>query len=81
MNRTELLNDLQVLFKEVLEQPSLVITEVSSAQNVEGWTSLNHVIIISEIEQKFGVTFTLDDLLSISNVGDICNLIENQLKA
>ena len=50
------------IFREVLDEPSLVLTEQLSARDVESWDSLKHITLIVEIEAATGLTLTADEL-------------------
>jgi acyl carrier protein len=71
----EILDRLQPLFRDVLDDPKLVITRESNGQTVDGWDSLAHITIVAETEREFGVRFALGELESLKNVGDMVDLI------
>jgi acyl carrier protein len=70
-----LLKELQPIYQEILDQPDLIIDRNSSAMNTANWDSLAHIEIIEVIELKFKVKFTLSELESIRNIGDLVDLI------
>jgi acyl carrier protein len=78
---SEILSNLQPIFRDVLDDPNLQITRESSAQNVPGWDSLAHINLISCIEQEFGVRFALGELADLQNVGEMIDLMERKLAA
>ena len=39
--------------------------------NTEGWDSFNGLLLATELEKEFKVKFTMEDIVSIKNVGDI----------
>jgi acyl carrier protein len=49
-----------------------------SAKDVEGWNSLNHMILVSEIEKAFSIKFKLKDLNKMHNVGDMIDIIASK---
>jgi len=75
MERKVLLDELQPIFREVFKRPTLTVEEHFTAEDVDGWDSLNHAILIDLIEQKQKVKFELMDMLKISSVGDIIDII------
>jgi acyl carrier protein len=77
----DILERLQPLFRDVLDNPNLVVTRESSGHNVEGWDSLAHITLVSETEHEFGVRFALGELESLKNVGDMVDLIAAKLGA
>ena len=58
----DILDQLQPIFRDILDQPDLVVTRESSAQNVEDWDSLAHINLVTAIEKHFGIKFALGEL-------------------
>jgi len=80
MNREEILSEMQVTFRDVLDEEELVLTEELSADDVDGWDSLTHVQLQVALEKQFGIKFTAKESLMWENVGDIVTTIMNRLK-
>ena len=76
---SDILARLQPVFRSVLENPSLTVSRQSSGQNVAGWDSFAHVMIVSAIEDEFGVRFALGELELLENVGDMVDLLASKL--
>ena len=72
------LDRMQRLFRDVLDNPKLVLTPDSRAETIEGYDSLVHINIISAVEQEFGVRFELHDIIALQNTGDLIALIERK---
>jgi acyl carrier protein len=47
-----LLPELQDIFRDVFDQPDLILTRESSAATVEDWDSLAHINLVTAIEQR-----------------------------
>lgn len=75
MNREETLAKVQEVFCDVLANDDIVLTEATSAQDVDEWTSLAQAQILTAIEIELGMRFSLKDIMSIRTVGDIVNAI------
>ncbi|WP_287679860.1 acyl carrier protein [Bacteroides sp.] len=80
METTELLEILNEIFRKVLKRDDITLTEDTTARDVDGWDSLTNMVLISEIENKFGVRFTFRDIVKLKNVGDLCHAIMNKSK-
>lgn len=78
MNDEETLVSLNSIFRDVLKSPQLVLKESDTASDVEGWDSLNHVILIGAIESRFGIKFRLKELMSMESVGDISRVVREK---
>ena len=71
MERSEVLEKLTEICREVFEVEDLVITEETTAADVEAWDSLTHLSLINEIEEAYDVAFTLDEVTGSKNVGEL----------
>ncbi len=47
------------------------INENTSPENVATWDSFNGLLIASQLEDEFKVKFTMEEVTSVKNVGDI----------
>lgn len=80
MNKNEIIEKLTPIFREVLEMSDLVLTDELSANDVDNWTSLTHMLIMTKIEEDFDVTFKLKELKKLQNVGDMISVLEEKTK-
>jgi acyl carrier protein len=71
----EVLKALEPIFRDVFEEPDLVVTRELNANDVENWDSLNHIALIVEIEMLTNISFSIDQLLDMSNVGDFADML------
>ena len=76
---TDLLERLQPIFRDVLDDPALVVTRASNGHTVAGWDSLAHINLVSAIEQEFGIRFALGELQQLKDVGDMLDLMARKL--
>ena len=75
----DLLPEIQEIFRNVFDDPNLIITRESNASTVEDWDSLAHVNLVTAIEKKYKIRFALGELQELKNVGDIVDLIEKKV--
>lgn len=75
MERNQIYDKLTVVFREVFDDNDLVINDKMTANDVDQWTSLSHVILIAAIEKSFKMSFQMQDLDKLDNVGDIVELL------
>ena len=73
MNTQMILNELSLIFQEILKRDNIVLASETTAQDVEGWNSLTNMLLISRIEKDFNVHITFRDIVRFKNVGAICN--------
>lgn len=75
MTREEILDQLQLIFRSVLDNDSLIITPHLTAHDVSEWDSLNHATLVAQIQKHFQIKFSLFDVLKLKTVGDMIELI------
>ena len=79
MERNEILKRVEEIFREELEQENLVLTDETTADDVDGWDSLSHVQLVAAMEEAFGIEFKSRDILSWDNVGDLIDSSEKKV--
>lgn len=81
MDKAEVLSQVRDILADVLDLPDLQVTVETTAEDVEGWDSFNHINIVVAVESKFGIKFHTAEVEELRNVGDLVELIEKKLKA
>ena len=79
MERNEIIGRLTEIYRTVFNNNSLILTNELTANDVEQWDSLSHMLLIAEIENKFAIKFKLKDLNKMRNVGDMIEIITSKL--
>ena len=51
----------------------------TTANDVAEWDSLNHTVMISEIEKHFNTRFKFKEVIAFKNVGDMVNTLKIKL--
>lgn len=67
------------IFQEVFKDNTIEIKPETTANDVEGWDSFSHVILIAAIEIRFNIKFSLKEVMSFKNVGDLIRCIERKM--
>jgi len=75
MTQEQILERVQLIFRECFDNDTLVIERSTTAKDVENWDSLNHVNLLAAIEKEFGFEFTLTEMGGLKNVGEMLDLI------
>ena len=81
MSYEEIKSRLNKVFCKVFKDNSLVISDETTAKDIEKWDSLTHLILISTTESEFGIKFKLKELIAMKNVGDFLSSIQSKLSA
>lgn len=79
MERNEIIEKLTNVFHEIFKDESIILHDDMTAEDVENWDSLTHMLMISKVEQEFQVKFKLKDLNKLKTVGDLISIIVGKL--
>lgn len=79
MENTKSIKKLTNIFRSVFGNETLVLSKELTANDVENWDSLTHMLLITAIEEEFSIKFKLKDLNKMKNVGDMINIINSKL--
>lgn len=80
MESQEINERLTAIFREVFEDEDIVLSENQTAEDIENWDSLSHMMLIAAIEKEFGFKFKLKQLSSLVSVGGFLSAIKSNLE-
>lgn len=80
MDSTQILEEVNTIFKDVLDNDDLVITRNTKADDVEEWDSLSHIQLVVQIEKQFKVKFLVSEIREWKNVGEMIDCIISKTK-
>lgn len=80
MNRNEIVEKLTNVFHEVFNDNGIILRDEMTAADVENWDSLTHMLMITKVEEVFGIKFKLKELNKLKMVGDLISTIESKLQ-
>lgn len=75
MEKKEILNQVQEIFRIVLDNDEIVLEDNTTADDIEEWDSLTHIQLVVTIEKHFKIKFTSREILSWQNVGQMIDCI------
>lgn len=79
MTESEILQKLTEVFRDVFELPDLVLEKSTTAQDIDEWDSVNHIMLVVETERQFRVKFQTAEVEEMKNVGDLVSMIHAKL--
>ena len=75
MTHEAILENLNEIFQDIFDDDSLVITETTTANDVEDWDSIEHINLIDAVEKEFGMKFNMQEVSGMKNVGEMVQII------
>ena len=66
---------LKLIFSSVLGLPQDQITPALSPDNTASWDSLNAIVLITEIEKGFNLTFTYEEAMAVNDFGGVIDFL------
>ena len=78
MEKQEILAQVQEIFRDILDNEEIVLTNETTANDVEEWDSLSHIQLVVAIEKHFKIKFTSMEMLSWKNVGETVDCIASK---
>ena len=79
MTREEVFATLNEVFQDVFDDESITVNEETTADDIEDWDSLEHIDLIAAVEQEFGMKFTMGQVVTMKNVGEMADIIMSQI--
>ena len=78
MTEAEVFARLNKIFRKLFDDDSIVVTRATTANDIEDWDSLEHINLISAVEDEFGIRFKMGEVSSMKNVGEMVEIIKTR---
>lgn len=79
MTSEEVKTRLNKVFCKVFKNDNIIITEKTTANDIDKWDSLTHLTLISDTEEEFDIKFKLKELIAMKTVGDYIKTIQSKV--
>jgi acyl carrier protein len=66
------------ILAESLKTDASQLSKETRPQDIENWDSLAQLLLVQNIEEAYGLTLDMKEILGIRNVGDICRVLERR---
>ena len=75
MTREEVFERLNKVFRDVFDDDDITVTETTTSADIDDWDSLEHINLVAAVEQEFGMRFTMGQVVTMKNVGEMVDII------
>ena len=65
MTREEAYSKLNEVFRDVFDDESIEVNDATTANDIEGWDSLEHINLVVAVEKCFGIKFNMGEVASL----------------
>ncbi len=76
-------DDIDAKITEIVSKVLLLdedkVTDTLRRKEYEPWDSMAHLILVSEVENEFGISFTDDEVVEIWTVGDLRRMVTEKV--
>ncbi len=79
MTREEAYSKLNEVFRDVFDDESIEVNDATTANDIEGWDSLEHINLVVAVEKCFGIKFNMGEVAKLKNVGEMMDLILSKI--
>lgn len=79
MSREEVFERLNEVFRDVFDDETITVDENTTANDIEDWDSLEHINLMAAVESEFGVKFSMGQVVTMKNVGEMADIILQKL--
>lgn len=78
MNKNEIVKRLTEVFRDVFSDDTIIITEKTTANDIDDWDSIEHINLISAVENEFSMRFKMREVSGMKNVGEMIDIISQR---
>ena len=79
MNTAQIYATLTDIFRDLFADDDIVLTPATTAADIDGWDSFNHISVIVAVETRFGVKMTTSEIETLADVAALVAAIESKL--
>lgn len=75
MEREEVFSKLTDIFRDNFDDDTIELSDGTSADDIDGWDSMEQVNLLVIIQEKFKITFNINEVNAMKNVGEMADYI------
>ena len=59
------------IVSEFLQLPEAEVADALTPHEIPNWDSMNYLLLIAALEKEYGISLTMDEVLSAKSLGDV----------
>ncbi len=75
MEREEVYERLNNVFREVFDDDSIVLNDNTTSDDIEDWDSFEHINLVVAVEEEFSFKIPMGKVVTMKNVGEMVDII------
>ena len=75
MTRDQAFDRLELVFRDVFDDDSIVLYEDTTADDIDDWDSIEHITLIAAVEKEFGMRFSMGEVSGMKDVGEMVTIL------
>ena len=78
-DQDHVLSNVQDAFKAAFDIDPQTVSLETTASDISAWDSVGHLSLAGSLEEKFGISLDVDDLMEMENVREIVRIVTAKL--
>ena len=79
MELEDIFEGLNEVFRDVFDDEDITVNASTTSEDIEDWYSLEHINLIVAVEKKFGMKFSMGEVTTMKNVGEMAEIIKSRI--
>ena len=75
MDNIEVIKKIEAIVATCVNHHDFTMTESTKPDEIVGWDSLSNAMILTAIEQEFGIKFKFSDMIKWHSVGELADIV------
>ena len=73
--KDQVVQKIQTIFREVFDEPDLILNDDLDANQLDMWDSLTHVDMLTMVEEEFDLEIPFEKAMEFNTAGDLIKYI------
>ena len=79
MSEEEIYERLNDVFRDVFDDDTIEVDDLTTADDIDDWDSLEHINLIATVEKEFGIKFRMGEVSTMKDVGEMVEIIMSRI--